>query len=232
MEKLVYLLGDAEAGTIPSGCRALRDRVLESVTQLQNAGASQMTFTVADVEDPDVGKIAQFNNTGLIDGQLSLWLDTIDDRAEIESIVSGFAKRLAGYLVTESMVRDYPAQDWFVGEPSPGVATFTTFPKPKQLGDDLFFARWHGSHGPLSLEIHPLTRYVRNSVARALTPGAPPIRAIVSESVGSASIASDVEIFYRGREGRKRIVKDLLSFAEIESMSSVVMREYILEDKL
>lgn len=231
MEKLVYLFGEAEVGTIPSGCRALRDRVLESVSKLQKAGASQMTFTVADVEDPDVGKIAQFNNTGLIDGQLSLWVDTIDDRAEIESIVSGFAKRLAGYLVTESVVRDYPAsaQARPVGEPSPGVATFTTFPKPRHLDDELFFARWHGSHGPLSLEIHPLTRYVRNSVARVLTPGAPPLRAIVSESVESASIAADVEIFYGGREGRKRIVKDLLSFAEIESMSSVVMREYILE---
>jgi len=51
----------------------------------------------------------------------------------------------------------------------------------------------------------------------------------VSESVASCAVASDVEQFYSGRENRKRIVKDLLSFAEIETMSSVVMREYILE---
>ena len=66
------------------------------------------------------------------------------------------------------------------------------------------------------------------TVFRPLTEGAPTLDAIVSESVGSCAVASDVDQFYSGRENRKRIVKDLLSFAEIETMSSVVMREYIL----
>ena len=228
MEKLIYLLGDTDRGTLPKRRRGLRDAVLAAADRLKAAGASDITFTVADVEDPDVDRIAQFNHTGLIDAQLSLWVEHLDGRGEIESLVSGFAARMAGYLVTESILRDYAVRDWSDGEPSPGIATFTTFPKPAHLTDELFFARWHGSHGPLSLEIHPLTRYVRNSVARVLTAGAPALRPIVSESVASAAIAADVELFYRGREGRKRIVKDLLSFAEIESMSSVVMTEYIL----
>lgn len=229
MEKLIYLLGDAAPGTIPRARRDLLDAVLNRASQLVDAGASGMTFSVADVDDPDLDRVAQFNNTGLLDAQLSLWVENLDDRGEIESIARGLTQRSAGYLVTESMVRDHPKREWAMGEASPGIAMVTTFPKPAHLSDELFFARWHGSHGPLSLEIHPLTRYVRNSVARGLTSGAPPIRAIVSESVESAAVASDVEIFYGGREGRRRIVKDLLSFAEIESMSTVVMREYFLE---
>jgi hypothetical protein len=230
MEKLIYLLGDADPGTVPRGRRDLRDTLFGVAPRLVRAGASRLTFSVADVDDPDVGAVAQFNTSGLIDAMLSLWVEHLDDRAEIESVVSGLADRHAGYLVTESILRDFVRRDWKAGDPSPGIALVTTFPKPEAIDDETFFARWHGSHGPLSLELHPLTRYVRNSVARRLTPDAPPFRAIVSESVASPAIAADVEKFYGGHENRKRVVKDLFSFAELETMSTVVMREYILED--
>jgi hypothetical protein len=230
MEKLIYLLGDAEAGTVPHGRRDLRDALFEAAPVLRETGARDLTFSVADVEDPDIGGIAQFNSSGLLDAQISMWVDHLDGRAEIESIVSGLASRHAGYLVTESILRDYPMREWKAGEASPGIALVTTFPKPETIDDETFYARWHGSHGPLSLELHPLTRYVRNAVARVLTPGSPQIRAIVSESVESVAVACDVEKFYGGRENRKRIVADLTSFAELDTMSTVVMREYILEE--
>ena len=230
MEKLIYLLGDAAPGSIPSGRADLRDAMLEAAPRLVSAGGRKITFRVADVDDPDVGRVEQFNRMGLLDAQLSVWVDCLDDRSEIESIVARLASRHAGYLVTESILREHAHRDWKPGEPSPGIALLSTFPKPAALDDETFFARWHGSHGKLSLELHPLTRYVRNAVARVLTPGAPPLRAIVSESVASAAIAADVDQFYSGRENRKKIIRDLLSFAEFESLSTVVMREYILED--
>ncbi|MBW1885526.1 MAG: EthD domain-containing protein, partial [Deltaproteobacteria bacterium] len=229
VEKLIYLLGETEAGVVPKGRRDLRNALLAAAATLRRAGARELTFSVADVDDPDAGDVTQFNRMGLLDAQLSLWVDNLDARGEIESIVAKLAPRRAGYLVTESILREYDGRDWSPGHPSPGIALVTTFPKPDAIDDETFFARWHGSHGPLSLELHPLTRYVRNAVARALTPAAPPIRAIVSESVASAAVAADVEQFYGGRENRERIVKDLFSFAELESMSAVVMREYILE---
>ena len=230
MEKLIYLFGETEAGEIPRGRSDLRQRLFDAVPGLVSAGAGGFTISVADVDDPDLEAVNQFNNMGLLDGQISLWVDHLDDRSEIEAIVSDLAPRTAGYLVTESILRDYPSRDWPARAASPGIAIFTTFPRPAQLDPETFYARWHGSHGPLSLELHPLTRYVRNAVFRPLTAEAPRLDAIVSESVASCAVASDVEQFYSGRENRKRIVRDLLSFAEIETMSSVVMREYILED--
>ncbi|NQZ95236.1 MAG: hypothetical protein HRU01_01890 [Myxococcales bacterium] len=66
------------------------------------------------------------------------------------------------------------------------------------------------------------------AISWVLTAGAPPLRALVSESVASAAVAADPERFCGGSENQKRIIRDLLSFAEIEPMSSVVMSEYIL----
>ncbi|MBJ22725.1 MAG: hypothetical protein GY910_28445 [bacterium] len=228
MEKLIYLLGEAPPGTIPHSRRDLHDALLGAAPALEAAGAQRVSFGVADVTDSDAERVPQFNSSGLLDAQLSLWIDCLDEREHIESIVKELAPRMAGYLVTESILRDHVRRDWRSGEPCPGIALVTTFPKPRTLDDDTFYARWQGSHGPLSLALHPLQRYVRNAVARALTSGAPPIRAIVSETVASAAIAADPEQFYGGRGNRKRAVKDLLSFAELDSMSTIVMSETIL----
>ncbi|MBB83240.1 MAG: hypothetical protein CL931_05450 [Deltaproteobacteria bacterium] len=227
MEKLVYLLGDAEAGTPPQRRHDLREKIFDVVPALEAAGARDLTVTVADIEDPALDQIAQMNAHGLIDGQVSLWVDCLDDRREIEAVVSSLASRFAGYLVTESILREYPRQERARGEASPGVAIFTTFPKPDALDFETFYARWHGSHGPLTLLLHPLTRYVRNAVVRGITAGAPTLHAIVSESVASCAVVADPDQFYSGPENRKKIVKDLLSFADMTTMSSIPMREYL-----
>ncbi|MCR9094260.1 MAG: EthD domain-containing protein [bacterium] len=227
MEKLVYLLGDTDAGTTPRSRDDLRDRIFSVVPALESAGGKSLTISVADVADPAAEGIAQGNAHGLIDGQISLWLDHVDARGEVEAIVRGLATRHAGYLVTESILREYPDRSWKRGEASPGVTILSTFPKSDALDLETFYARWHGSHGPLSLLLHPLTRYVRNSVFRPLTENAPTLHGIVSESVGSCAVAADPEIFYSGRENRKKLVKDMLSFLDFETVSSVAMREYL-----
>ena len=228
MEKLVYLLGDTASGRIPRARTDLREALLEAGPALIHAGAQRASFTVADLDEPDADRIHQFNVSGLIDATVSVWLESLDDREEIEAPLSSLAKRFAGYLVTESVPRVPEGHDPCPRERSPGVALVTTFPKPERLDDATFYGRWHGSHTPLSLELHPLLKYVRNSVARALTPGAPPFRAIVNESVASTRIAADPLLFYGSKKGRKRAVEDLLSFIDLDTLSTVVMSEYSL----
>lgn len=228
MEKLVYLLGDAPPGTVPAGRDDLCDAILAAAPALREAGARDLSFQVANVDEPELGRLYQANTTGLMDGQLSVWVDALDGRGAIEEIVSGLAARNAGYLVTESILREYPRHDWAVGEPSPCIALFTAFPRPEALARETFYARWHGSHGPLSLLLHPLLRYMRNAVFRPITEGAPRLDAIVSESVLSCAVAADVDQFYGGPENQKLITKDLLSFVEMRDVSTVIMREYLL----
>ena len=223
----MYLLGDTDAGTTPRHRDDLRERIFSVVPALESAGGKSLAISVADVEDPAAEGIAQGNAHGLIDGQISLWLDHVDGRGEVEAIVRGLATRHAGYLVTESILREYPDRGWKRGEASPGVTILSTFPKQDALDLETFYARWHGSHGPLSLLLHPLTRYVRNSVFRPLTENAPILHGIVSESVGSCAVAADPEVFYSGRENRKKLLKDMHSFLDFETVSSVAMREYL-----
>lgn len=226
MEKLIYLLGEAETGAIPRARVDLRNALLETAPRLLEAGAKRTAISVADLDDADADRVPQFNTSGLIDAAVSLWLESVDQRQGIEAVLSPLAKRWAGYLVTESVPRAGPAPR--LGERQPGVALVTTFPKPERLDDATFYTRWHDSHTPLSLEIHPLLRYNRNSVARSLTPGAPPLHAIVSEAVSSTAIAADPIAFFGSESNRARAVKDLLSFVDFETLSVALMSEYVL----
>ena len=228
MEKLIYLLGDTEAGTVPRAKAALRDTLLETGAPLSAAGAQQVTCTVADLDDSHTDSISQFNKHGLLDATVAVWLESVDQRPAIEAVLSPITNRMAGYLVTESVPRALEGHDPAPGERSPGVHLVTSFPKPDWIEDEAFYACWHGSHTPLSLEIHPLLQYNRNSVARVMTPGAPDFRAIVNESVASSEIAADPVAFYQSEEGQKRAVKDLLAFVDFDTLSTVVMSEYTL----
>ena len=226
MEKLIYLLGEAEPGAIPRARVDLREALFESAPRLVEAGAKHTSISVADLDDGDTNRVPQFNTSGLIDAAVSLWLDSVDRREDIEAVLSPLSKRWAGYLVTESVPLPGPAPR--PGERQPGVSLVTTFPKPERLDDATFYARWHDSHTPLSLEIHPLLRYTRNSVARPLTPEAPPLHAIVSEAVASAAVAADPIAFFGSEPNRARAVEDLLSFVDFETLSVVLMSEYTL----
>ncbi|HEV7525258.1 MAG TPA: hypothetical protein VGP92_09835, partial [Acidimicrobiia bacterium] len=66
---------------------------------------------------------------------VSIWLDAHDARAPFEAILKEAGVRTAGYLVTESLFREYggnehsKARDWPDGTRSPGIITLTIFDK-------------------------------------------------------------------------------------------------------
>ena len=39
------------------------------------------------------------------------------------------------------------------------------------MSDETFYGHWYGHQSPMSVGMRPRTRYVRNAVVRALTPG-------------------------------------------------------------
>jgi hypothetical protein len=134
----------------------------------------------------------------LLAASASVWLTSIDEREPVAAALAGApAAAVHAYLVAESVPRDYgSSRDWPDGERSPGQSITTVFDKRPDIDDDRFFAIWHGEHTPLSFEIHPFTSYVRNTVVRALTPGAPPLRGIVYEAVPSPEDMFDLHRFF------------------------------------
>ena len=149
--------------------------------------------------------------------------------------------RRAGYLVTESLYRDYGdnehagPRDWPDGQRSPGITTLTVFDKPAGTSDETFYGHWYGHQSPMSEWMQPRARYVRNAVVRGLTPGAPRYRAIVEESWPSSSTSPNLQTFFGAADPselgeRIRIMLDSTKLLyDPSTMRNYTMSEYILK---
>ena len=227
MEKLVYLLHKREEVSLES----FRSELLErTCPRLLDQGARLLSLNIADI-----GEQAQRSPLILGDGKtlsasISLWFDSLDRRGPAEALLGALGGRLWGYLVTESVPLDYPDRDWPDGKKSPGATLVTAFPKPERLSDEEFYAHWHGSHTPLSLEIHPFWRYVRNAVARRVTADGPAYRGIVEERVRDIEDLIDITRLFRGKaENMERGLEDVNRFIDQADISCTLMNEYILK---
>jgi hypothetical protein len=140
-------------------------------------------------------------------GLVEIWLDSVDVWREIVAQVPGDA-----YLVTESVPQ--PVAD------IPGLLThFTWFPKPARLSDAEFYHGWHEVHTPSSATLHPRRQgYVRDAVARTVTDGSPPVRAIVSEFFDPDDYLDPARLF-GGAETLQRTAAELPLYADAEDIS-------------
>ncbi len=76
------------------------------------------------------------------------------------SAYPGFA---GAYEAEEAIPVGY-SKSWKDLTPTPGICLLTLFKKRIDIHYDTFLDRWHNSHTPLSLKIHPLWNYNRNVV--------------------------------------------------------------------
>ena len=238
MEKLVYLMWDR-----PSRAGAdVRTQLIDDVApRLLERGARGLQIDVDD-DQADVSSMVPVPNDELpMRACVSIWLDAHDTRDPYESILAEAGVRRAGYLVTESLYRDYGdnahagPRDWPDGQRSPGITTLTVFDKPAGVSDEAFFGHWYGHQSPMSEWMQPRARYVRNAVVRGLTPGAPRYRAIVEESWPTVEHLSDLTTFF-GAAGpdelgeRIRIMLDSTKLLyDPATMRNYTMSEYILK---
>lgn len=103
----------------------------------------------------------------------------------IETLTSapGF---VGAYEAEEAIPVGY-AKSWNDLMPTPGICLLTLFKKKPGLHYEAFIDRWHNSHTPLSLKIHPLWNYNRN-VVKAISKEYPdPWDGIVEEQFKTTS---------------------------------------------
>jgi hypothetical protein len=226
MEKIVYLVWKPETAAIESFRDALLGPVAE---QLLAAGAQRLVMSIADLAREIPKPTLLMGEGKTLSASVDVWLDSIDDRHPIEAALRERAARVDGYLVTESVPQRCSDRDWPDGKRSPGVTHFTWFPKPARLSDEQFFHAWHEVHTPFSFELHPLRwEYVRNAVARALTPAAAPIRAIVAERFRTIEDYTDPRRLYGSKEVLKRVMADTEQFADVADIHSTPLSETIV----
>ena len=227
MEKLVYLCWKQEHQTM----EAFRDELIgDAANAIIARGALSLTVNVADLGDPVKDSPLVLGEGRSLSASVSFWLPSLDARKPLEDALASRAKKLHGYLVTESVPLAYPDRTWPDGQRSPGVTLVTAFPKPERLTDEQFYGHWHGAHTPLSFEVHPLWRYLRHSVARALTPNAPRYRGIVEERFRVIEDVLDMERLFRGKAANmKRAMADVNAFLDTDQIDSALMSEYIIK---
>jgi hypothetical protein len=226
MEKLVYL-----AWKQPElGIEAYRDRLIGRVApRLLDAGARRLDLNVSDLLGAIPKPMLLMGEGATLSAAVSLWLDCYDARAPLEALLREDAARLDGFLVTESVPQPCPDRDWPDGARSPGVSHFTWFQKPAGLADEAFFHAWHDVHTPFSFELHPRRwAYVRNSVLRTLTPGSPPVRAIVVERFRTLEDYTDPKRLFGSKQALQRSAAEVAHYADPAALHSVPLSEYIL----
>jgi hypothetical protein len=173
--------------------------------------------------------------------QISVWTDSYDRRQPLEKTVSDLGFAYAGYLVVESLYEDYgttphaPPRDWPDSERSPGVLTVALIHRPEGLDYRQWIERWHGTQSPLSAELQPRTRYVRNEVIRCVTDGAPEIDGIVEEAWPSAHHVADPMLFYNASSPDElntnitRMLESVNACLDLSRLRSATMSEYLVK---
>lgn len=202
-----------------------RDRILKFAGEIAGkaAGAS---VSLALTEDPPPPlsvipfkrkKIAVLSISGNNEGMI-----------ELITLPKGFAGM---YRVTEAMPVAY-TKDWADGQPTPGACLLTLFRKKKRIDYRTFIDRWHNSHTPLSLKIHPLWHYNRNVVDKRLTDASEQWDGIVEEHFRERKHLTNPFIFFGNPltmwRNMIRVYTDTSSFLDYRTIETYLVREYIL----
>jgi len=233
LEKLCYVVWKQ---TSVSGA-AFRDALLrDAVTALRACGATRISMLVADEHAEAVQKARITRGAEPIAGLVSLWLDCVDAHPQIEAVLRRYASRLAGYLVTESVVLPNTTCLAAPGDRTPGVTMLALLEKPERLSFEEWIAIWFSQHSPLALEIQCTHLYVRNVAMCALTPEAPPWRGIVEEGFPAEAVTNPM-LWYKAdgdpqklRENLGRMIASVRAFLDIERVESHPLTEYRIPD--
>jgi hypothetical protein len=240
VEKLVYLMwGDGS----PARGDELRGHLLDIAPRLIDEGAHAVTVNVHDSaaaqapspvptpegEDPHVGEV-------------SVWVDSYDRRTALESLIVDVGLTVSGYLVAESLYEDYGTtphcgpREWADGHRSPGVLTVSLIHRPEGLDYNTWIDRWHGTQSPLSAELQPRCRYVRNEVVRPLTQGAPEVHGIVEEAWPSAQHVADPMLFFNAQgdpavlsQHITAMLESVDSCLDLARLRNMTMSEYLVK---
>jgi hypothetical protein len=144
-------------------------------------------------------------------GIAQLWLDSVDVWPAVVEQAPGDA-----YLVTESVPQ--------LVEDGELLTHLSWFPQPSRLSDADFYHGWHVVHTPSTAQLHPLRRgYVRDAVARTLTAGSPPVRAIVSEFFEQDDYLDPSRLF-GSPEALQRATAELPLYADAADISCCPVR--------
>jgi len=229
MEKLVYLMREPAATAGDS----LRATLLDAVSALRNAGATQLAINVAD-EAVAAGKAVTIGRLDPpIRAMVSFWMQNSDDREPAETALRAAVAAFAGYLVVESVPTINTTHVAAPGQRTPGVNMVTCINRLPALSREEFWRIWYQDHKRVAQETQSTFGYVRNSVVRPLTDGAPACDGIVEEMFPIEAL-TDPKVWYAAaseeelRANLQRMMDSVQRFLDLGPLESHPMSHYVL----
>jgi hypothetical protein len=221
MNKEIYLV----RGTGAESYRQFTARIMQlshSVTEAVNPEQIKVVFTS---EPPPAVSIIPFKKKMV--ATISIFKK---DPLPVALLVNseGFA---GGYRVTGALPVAYE-KTWPDGELTPGICLLTLFNRKKGLDYDTFIHRWHNSHTPLSLKIHPLWNYSRNVVNEFLVENSEKFEGIVEEQMRTdADLLNPFRFFGNPMVIVPRMIevyRDTKSFLDYSGIETYLAREVVV----
>lgn len=223
MEKLIYVLH----GPVDAVDGRLERIAGKAVPAARSVGGERIVIHVPDQieEIRRRGPARIIGDFASLAGIFECWLPALDAREPIEKALAPHARALWGYLVTESTIAACPHRV-ADGARVPGVTQWSINDKPKDVSLDDFYREW-AVHSKLSFDLHPMRQsYIRNAVARRLTPAAPDYRGIVLERFPSLDVFTDESLYFGEPAVVKKVFEHVPSFYDYGTAITGGMSEY------
>ncbi len=230
MEKIIYPLWKQTGQTAAE----FRSQLLTGASvRLLASGARQLRVIIVDEAVAAAAGLRQQNiHEALMDGMITLWLDSAVFRQAQDDIIAEYVADFHAYLVTESepLVNvQHPAEP---GERVEGMCEVVFLQKPARLEYDEWLDIWLNSHTQIAIDTQSTFGYRQNIVCRVLTPGAPAIDAIIEENFPAAAISSQ-HAFYAAvgdddkcRANQKAMIDSVVRFIDFDRIDVVPASEY------
>ena len=143
--------------------------------------------------------------------------------------------RIAGiYSVDEAIPVAYK-KTWEDAELTPGICLLTLFRRKPGMSHAAFLDRWHNSHTPLSLRIHPLWHYSRNVVLETGTTGNEMWEGIVEEHFRRRTHLLNPFVFFGNPitmiPNMVKVYRDTKAFIDYKTIETYVVREVIIKSQ-
>ena len=222
MHKHIYIIRGAEAETH----NEFSKRIANSLDELKNIPQILRIKLVYTTESPPRISIIPFKKSKI--ASISIYKE---EEKLIHTLLDlpGF---IGAYSVTEALPVAYE-KTWPDGETTPGACLLTLFNRKKGLDYETFIHRWHNSHTPLSLKIHPLWNYSRNVVDTLLTDRTTPYEGIVEEQMQTDSeLLNPFKFFGNPLVIIQRMIavyKDTKSFLDYGNIETYLAREVVVK---
>jgi hypothetical protein len=183
-------------------------------------------FSVIPFKKGRAGMISMYSENGMPEELLEKFAgrcqaDIWEDKA-----------RIAGAWSVEEAIPVSYRKDWEDQQFTPGVCLLTLFSRKPGLSHEAFLDRWHNSHTPLSLKIHPLWHYSRNVVLGSRLKGSETWEGLVEEHFRKRYQLLNPLVFFGNPFtmyfNMLRVYLDTKAFLDYRTIETYLVREVVM----